>query len=224
MDPLAYLHLQMRLEGKEVVRGCLMRRVEAVPGEGMPLLLVAQLANAGVVVYYDENAPPELRKDLAANVSDLEFPQIAAMLNVLQAKNIQLEVGHYRTYIVASQPAEDPGVGRFSKHDPNVEAFGFDGFAETVYAIHHKGSLASACVSTRENRECGEAWVYTAPEHRHRGFARRVVNAWARSLMAAGKVPFYSHRIENDASASLARKLGLQPVFEEIAITQISST
>jgi len=40
-------------------------------------------------------------------------------------------------------------------------------------------------------------------------------------LMNAGKVPFYSHKVENVASASLARKLGLQPVFEEISIAQV---
>jgi hypothetical protein len=51
---------------------------------------------------------------------------------------------------------------------------------------------------------------------------KQVVRAWARSLLEAGKVPFYSHKIENRASANLARRLGLQPVFEEIAIEPAS--
>jgi predicted GNAT family acetyltransferase len=96
---------------------------------------------------------------------------------------------------------------------------GFDSFTEDVFAIEQNGTLVSACVSTRENQECGEAWVYTIAEYRHRGCAQKVVKAWARSLMDAGKVPFYSHKMENEASASLARKLGLRPVFEEISIT-----
>ena len=93
-----------------------------------------------------------------------------------------------------------------------------------MYAVEYNGALVSACVSTRENESCGEAWVYTAPHYRQQGFAQKAVNAWARNLMSAGKVPFYSHKIENDASANLARKLGLQPVFEEIVVTQTSST
>jgi hypothetical protein len=47
---------------------------------------------------------------------------------------------------------------------------------------------------------------------------KQVVRAWARSLLEAGKVPFYSYKIENRALAGLAWRLGLQPVFEEIAI------
>ena len=108
-----------------------------------------------------------------------------------------------------------------SKHDPKVTAFGFDSFAEEVYAIERNGVLVSACVSTRENKECGEAWVYTDIDFRNQGLAQKVVNVWAGSLMDAAKVPFYSHVRENVSSASLARKLGLQPVFEEISITQV---
>ena len=63
--------------------------------------------------------------------------------------------------------------------------------------------------------------MYTSPDYRQRGFAQKAVNAWARGLIQAGKVPFYSHKIENAASANLARKLGLQPVFEEIAFTRV---
>ena len=108
-----------------------------------------------------------------------------------------------------------------SKHDPKIKTFGFDGFAENVYAIEQDDNIVSACVSTRENEQCAEAWVYTDPAFRNQGLAQRVVNAWAGSLIAVGKVPFYSHNIENTASATLASKLGLLPVFEEIAITQI---
>jgi RimJ/RimL family protein N-acetyltransferase len=220
MDPLAYLHLQMRLEGKELVSGCLMRQVETVPGEEMPLLPVAQLASAEIVVYYDENAPPELQRNLAAGVPGLKFPQIDALLTVLKTQTIRVEVEYYKTYVFPSQPVQDEEVTRLSRQDSRVTALGFGGFSENVFAVERDSALVSACVSTRENAECGEAWVYTAPEFRHRGLAQKAVNAWARSLMAAGKVPFYSHKIENEASANLARKLALQPVFEEIVISR----
>jgi predicted GNAT family acetyltransferase len=74
----------------------------------------------------------------------------------------------------------------------------------------------------REDKNCGEAWVYTDPQYRRKGLAKKVVSAWAYSLASMGKVPFYSHKIDNAASASLAGALQLQPVFEEISITQIS--
>ena len=77
-------------------------------------------------------------------------------------------------------------------------------------------------MSVRENERCGEAWVYTDPPFRHLGLARQVISAWAQSMIAAGKVPFYSHKMTNIASANLANRLELQPVFEEIAISYMT--
>jgi RimJ/RimL family protein N-acetyltransferase len=219
MQPLAYLHLQLRLEGKAVRDDCRMRQVEEVPGEEMPLMLLAQLANHELVAYYDEALPPALQKELSG--VHIEFPKVEPLLNVLQPHHLPVEVGHYKTYVFPSQPAGDAGVLCLSKHDPRVKNFEFDGFANEVYGIVSDGKVVSACVSTRENENCGEAWVYTAPEYRKHGFAQRAVNAWAGSLLEAGKIPFYSHAIKNEASANLARKLGLLPVFEEITITEI---
>ncbi len=165
MNSLSYLHLQMELEGKGLINGNLMRQVEVVPDEDMPIMLIACLANQELIVYYDEAISPELQSDLAAGIFHIKFPEIVSLLNI----------------------------------------------------------IVSACVSIRENEKCGEAWVYTNPQYRHQGFAKKVVSTWARSLMDAGKVPFYSHKITNVASSSLARALGLQPVFEEISITSIST-
>jgi RimJ/RimL family protein N-acetyltransferase len=218
MEPLAYLHLQLRLEGMETINGCFVRQGEIVPGEEVPLMLIALLANGGLVTYYDEVIPPELERQLST--ADIDFPIVSPLLDALKTRNKQVEMGHYKTYVFPPQPAMDIDVLCLSKHDSRVKAFGFDDFAEQVYAIEKNGVLVSACVSTRENRMCGEAWVYTTPEYRKRGLAQKVVNTWAGGLMAAGKVPFYSHDIKNEASANLARKLGLLPVFEEITITQ----
>ncbi len=221
MNPLTYLHLQLRLEGKALVNEQFLRQVEAMPGEEMPLMLIAQLANKDFVVYYGEDVLPDLQKELAANLFEGEFPKFDSLLSILRSHSMGFEVGHYKTYVFLSQPAEEVGPICFSKHDPKVKAFGFDGFTENVYAIEGADNIVSACVSTRENDRCGEAWVYTDVAYRNQGFAKKVVNSWAGNLMENGKVPFYSHKIENAASASLARKLDLQPVFEEIVITQI---
>jgi GNAT superfamily N-acetyltransferase len=214
----------MRLEGIEVFDGCFLRQIEFMPGEDLPLMLIAQLFHGECRAYYGEFIPPGLQQVLTANIPIIQFPAMEPLQDILTKYGIQFEVGRYKTYMFSSIPIQAMDVLRVSKHSSDIKAFSFDGFAEDVFAIQHKGMIVSACVSVRENEKCGEAWVYTAPEYRHQGFAQKVVNAWAGSLMSAGKVPFYSHKIENIASANLARKLRLQPVFEEIAVTQIVRT
>ena len=221
MQPLEYLQLQLRLEGLEVIDGSRLRQVEIVPDEEVPLLLMAQLADLELVVYYDEAISASLQTDLSAHVPEVKFPEIEPLLHILRSHKIQLDIGHFKTYVFPSQPAQGIGVMCLAKDDPGIKAFGFDSFSENVYAIQEDGAVISACVSARENARCGEAWVFTSPEYRHLGWAQKVVQAWAASLMEAGKVPFYSHIIGNTASTSLAAKLGLQPVFEEITIVLV---
>ena len=108
---------------------------------------------------------------------------------------------------------------RLEGDDLQVQEFGFGDFTGHAYVIEREGKVVSACVSTRENARCGEAWVCTDPQYRHQGLARRVVGAWARDMLSAGKAPFYSHKIENIASAGLTKHLGLVPAFEEIVIS-----
>lgn len=220
VEPIHYLHHQVRLEGKEIVNECFMKQVEVVPGEDMPLVLIASLVNGKVVAYSDEALSRNFQEILTARIAEIEFPNISPLLDVLKNHNVQFDLGHYKTYVFPSIPVNDSDVHCLPKDDTRVKAFGFDVFAERVYAIELEGKVVSACVSTRENEQCGEAWVYTTPAHRHQGLAQKVVSAWAESLKSAGKIPFYSHKIDNMASANLAGKLGLQPIFEEIAITR----
>jgi hypothetical protein len=194
--------------------------VEVIPDEELPLLLIAHFADGSQVAYYDEAMSADLRNELNAHIARIEFPKIDPWRNILRRHGIQFEAGRYRTYVFPATPAGDTDVKLFSQDDPRVKEFGFEGLAGNVHAIERDGELLSACVSTRENEKCGEAWVYTAPDQRNQGFAQKTVNAWAGSLLDVDKVPFYSHKMENVASANLARKLGLEPVFEEIVITQ----
>lgn len=222
MDALAYLLLQMELEGKGVIGEHTIRQIKAVPGEEMPLMLLAQLADQKLVTYYDESLSSDLQAQFRGCVSAMKFPDIEPVLNVLALYNLEVETGHYKTYVFPPRIAAGSEVTCLSKHDPAVQAFGFDGFAEQVYAIERNGKIVSACVSVREDENCGEAWVYTDPAYRRKGLAAKVVNTWAHSLINIGKVPFYSHHIGNVPSARLAAALQLQPAFEEISITQTS--
>ena len=220
MNPLTYLLLQMGLEGKGLVGEHTIRQVKVVPDEELPLVLLAQLADQKLVAYYSELLSSDLQAQISSRVSSIEFPAIDPVLDVLKSQNIRSDIGHYKTYLFPLQTGTNPKVTCLSKQDPRIQTFGFDGLAEQIYAIERDSRIVSACVSVREDKSCGEAWVYTDPAYRRQGLAKKVASAWAHSLMRIGKVPFYSHKIDNVASASLAGALQLQLVFEEISITQ----
>jgi len=198
--------------------------VEDVPGEEMPQMVIAQLAEGQVIAYYDESLPPDLHSELTQQVQNISFPTIEPLLSVLKKRTISFDMGHYKTYQfpVSVTNTSREMVRCFSTSDALVQSFGFGNFAENVYAVERDGKIVSACVSIRENDRCGEAWVFTDEEYRKQGFAQQVVGAWAQAMTRAGKVPFYSHSIENKASSNLAKRLGLQPLFEEIAIAYMN--
>jgi len=116
MELLTYLHLQMRLEGKELVNEYFMKQVELLPDEEMALMLIAQLASKELAVYYDEDVSPDLQKELAANSFDIKFPNVTSLLNVLKRSYINYEVGHYKTYVFSSEPPKDMNVTCLPKH------------------------------------------------------------------------------------------------------------
>ncbi len=214
----------MQLEGIGLVGDRLVREVQVTPDGDLPLLLIAKLSTREVVTYYNESLPIDLQRNLSASISGVKFPSVNSVFRLLKSKNIQAKAGHYITYIFFTNPADsiDKDVARYPSEDPRVQSSGFSGLAEHVFAIECDGRVVSACVSARENSQCGEAWVQTDPSYRRRGLAGKVVHAWANSLISTGKIPFYSHEFGNKASAGLAKHLGLKPVFEEITITRIS--
>ena len=224
MNPLDYLYLQLRLEGKQIIDGNFLRQVEVIPGEELPLMILAQFAEEQVAAFYDESLTSEIHTKLNGQIGSMEFPKVDSILRFLQSCGFTVEMGHYKTYVFPADyhrlTCEE--VKQFSKRDPKIQAFGFDQFVEEVYAVEQAGKIISACVSARENDFCGEAWIYTDDPYRRQGFAQKVVSTWARSLISAGKIPFYSHKIENTASANLAKRLGLMLVFEEIVISRLN--
>ncbi len=219
MHSLEYLHLQMRLEGKRLNQNGLMESF-LPQGDDLPLVLVAQTFDEHTIAYFSERMSPELLERLSACANQINFPNVDTLLKILYSYDIQPEEGHYKTYVFPEHYAQIKinRVNCFSKDDPKVKAFGFDKLADQVYAIEDRGVILSACVAVRQNSESAESWVFTAPEHRRKGLGQLVVMAWAKGMLHAGIVPFYSHKIQNVASAKLANRLGLIPVFEEIAI------
>jgi hypothetical protein len=67
----------------------------------------------------------------------------------------------------------------------------------------------AVCASVRVTPRAHEAGVEAAASFRGRGYAPRVVAAWARAVRARGAEPLYSTSWSNAASRAVARKLGL---------------
>jgi hypothetical protein len=72
-----------------------------------------------------------------------------------------------------------------------------------------QGRPVSVCFCARRSPAAAETGVETAREFRGRGYAPRVVTAWAAAVREQGVVPLYSTGWENHASLAVARKLGL---------------
>ena len=71
------------------------------------------------------------------------------------------------------------------------------------------GDAVSICCCARQTSRAAEAGLETAKAFRGRGYAGAVVAAWARAVRELGRIPLYSHALENEASRNVARKLGM---------------
>jgi hypothetical protein len=80
-----------------------------------------------------------------------------------------------------------------------------------VLAIAEEGYPASICFCARRSDVAAAAGVETVASSRGRGFAPRVVAAWALAVRSTGRVPLYSSAWTNVASLAVARKLRLVP-------------
>lgn len=208
---------QLRLEGLEVTpEGRLTPRDSE--SDGVPVVLVARTQDGDGLVLIDSALPESIRRLL--HQPDLAHFQIDSSLAVLRAAGLSVKPGHFKTYGFPEHLDRGHGadVVGYSRTDPSVVALGFHGFADQIFGIKDGDTLVAACVSSRQDDLAAEAWVYVRPEYRRRGLARKVVVPWASAMRAAGRFPFYSHLIDNLASASLAASLGLVPLFEEKVI------
>jgi hypothetical protein len=221
MHPLSYLHFQMQLAGKGLNGHRMVKEAGAAPGESLPLALIAQLRTQEIVAYYDASMPDDLQAGLAGCLPKIQFPRVDPLLEILNSHTIRARAQHQVTYLFPTPPPTltDRIVIRYDRQDARLQGFELGEFTGQIYGIEEEGRVAAICVSARENEHCGAAWVYTRPEHRRHGLGKRVASAWARTLIHAGKVPFFICHADHTAAIGLAQNLDLQPIFEEINIT-----
>lgn len=217
MKPIEYLLRQMELEGIQRVSNDLITRITPNTDD-FPLILLASTSDKEILLCFDELISEEIRNKLSKD--DLLAFKTESALEVFEKAGIRAKANHFKTYIFPDnfEPKNITTVKCFSQDDPRIIAFGFNGLADTVFAIENEGVIVSACVSSRQNSTSAEAWVFTHSNHRRKGLAQQVVMAWARSMKKEGLTLFYSHNIENVNSALLAKRMKLIEVFEETVI------
>jgi hypothetical protein len=90
---------------------------------------------------------------------------------------------------------------------------------QPMIALVVDARAVSVCCSVRRTDDAHDAGVETAAAFRGRGYARRVVAAWALAVRDLDRVPFYSTSWQNDASRGVARALGLVPFGSDLHLT-----
>ena len=78
-----------------------------------------------------------------------------------------------------------------------------------MLACVENGLPVSICFCARRSEIAAEAGLETAEAFRGRGYGPLVTAAWAQAVRASGRIPLYSTAWTNEASRSVARKLGL---------------
>jgi hypothetical protein len=90
---------------------------------------------------------------------------------------------------------------------------------QPMFALTVDGHAVAVCGSVRRTSAAHEAGVETALPYRGRGYAARVVAAWARAVRDMGRVPLYSTSWQNEASRAVARQLALIHFGSDLHIT-----
>ena len=86
---------------------------------------------------------------------------------------------------------------------------------EPTFAVVLDGHAVSICQSARRLGRATEASVRTIEGYQGRGYAKRVVAAWATAIRKQDSVPLYSTSWENLASRAVARALGMRMYGED---------
>lgn len=123
----------------------------------------------------------------------------------LEASGFRVTTDQFRTYCF-----EDDGP---VLTPPTLVRDGAESFSILV-----DGRRVASASSSRSDSAAAELWIETAADQRRLGYGTLVAKAWAAEVLQSGKIAFYSHLHDNLASAALAGKLGVRPLFEIVAL------
>jgi shikimate kinase/GNAT superfamily N-acetyltransferase len=171
------------------------RRV--TPKQERELALMAVYRHAhGFERYYYANLPAVLHARLEEIPPAYALDEPEQVLASLREVYPRAEVFCAHTYVFSRSP------------DP--EAYPDVVYRSKGYEVLVHGQTVSRAWSPDESETAAELAVETHPNYRRQGYARQAASAWAAANLAAGKMPFFSHRLGNQASQELARSMGVE--------------
>ena len=137
---------------------------------------------------------------------------------ILQLEGCAFPEDMVRRLLTAGGQGSDVRCVRWYTMELGARGLAYPDVAKTArgFVIIINGQEVSRAWTTQESTRAIEVEVETDAAFRGRGFARQVVAAWADWALTTGKVAFYSHLHTNDASAGVARSLGLTHLSDEV--------
>lgn len=173
--------------------------ISPIDADDQPRVLICQ-SEAGILIFCREDVPQSVRERITA-LRERAFIDENSVRSILSEISLRGEVRRIRWYTMES-------VADIIAY-PDVQSTS-DGFVITVDT-----SVVSRAWTTQESERAIEVEVEANPQYRGRGFAKQVVAAWADWARGSGKTAFYSHLLTNDASAGIAKSLGLHHLSDE---------
>lgn len=196
--PRDLYRLQLEIECKRVLPLGRLGRVPCDDPDDLPLISARRfLDGSGEWVRLREDADDEL-EELADGLSLDDLIGMSRPGHAPPPRLRRAFAGRTGVFVHAPGPDESPLAER-------------DGDA---WVVRVDGETVSWAVSSRENDRAAELGCETLPVFRRRGYARQVCAAWARDVLASGRVGFYSYDFDNPASAALAASLGVFLQFD----------
>lgn len=171
------------------------------PQDDQPLVIVSAF-DGGCRLYIREDVLPAIDRCLRDVGARRCFHDEVAVRDALASFSNIRTIRRIRWYFVTRRPSPAE-------------------FADVVvrdgrFVILDAGRPVSWAETDWEDERAAEVSIETIAEHRRRGFGRQVTAAWAASVVDAGKVGYYSHRMTNDASRAVAESLGLTHLADEV--------
>jgi GNAT superfamily N-acetyltransferase len=217
MDVVELIQTQLALERIRLNREGLLVRIPGPRPDDIARVYVYRHQD-GYALYLRHDLPVPIRERIQVLGPEVAFCDGEAVKSLLAKDGPCKNVFQGQTYLFPDTPGSDqfPDAVRLTEHQwPLVEAYhpGMNVTDWTTYAVIRDGRIVSACTSAREDERAGEAYVYTVPAYRGKGYGRQVTAAWAHHLRGLGKIAFFSHAWENPVSRAVALSLGLRPCF-----------
>ena len=207
MKSIDLIHHQISLEYQLDLNGILV----PFPGSTEQALYIVYRYSQGYVPYFNHRLPAKVCKDLLSLRPKRAFDQPDEVIKLINDYHSPCNGGDevFQSGYIARLPELD---------ELPVFTWDRDGW---VVKVH--GQVVSKTISIRQNTESAEAYVETHPDFRKRGYGRQTMTGWARDILNSGRVPFYSYRLSNAASAALAVRLGVVRFADVVAYEPVKS-